>query len=147
MLFDALVKTRELSWDKETLHPLVADIWCGAEFPEQLLWQSLWIDLFQIADYSKPTEPITLYRGCPVQTGVRRMSWTTDLEQARWFAKQRGQKLRTTTAVYSVLAPPDAVLCNIDAEIDGNGRNENEIVINPRLLPKTKRLEIFDFNK
>jgi hypothetical protein len=47
--------------------------------------------------------------------------------RGEWFAKLRGEMLRQPTAVYSVIAVPSPVLCFIDTEVDGEGRNENEV--------------------
>lgn len=105
------------------------------------MWHSVCM-FFDMADYPKPAEPLTIYRGATPHR-ARGMSWTTDPDKARWFTEYReGRSSSTRPAyVYTVVAPPDAVLADVDALEGGEGgRGEHEIVVDPRRLPKVRRL-------
>jgi hypothetical protein len=129
-------KSRRLQ--TQHLGPLVADAWSAAEFPEDLLGRRAWVELFSTAGYVKfvsdtgrpvPRAPLTVYRGA-IASCARRMSWTTERTIAERFAYD-GLRGRLPGKVYSATAPPRAVLAYID---DPDGRNEAEVVVNPRLL-------------
>lgn len=116
-------------------HPgVVADAWSMAEFPASLLPQETWIELFEEAGYTadgrtalRPSQYVTVYRGCHPE---RRhgMSWTTDIERARWFAERDlGQGLGM---IYVLNAPPESLL----AYIQDASRGESEYVVNPEVL-------------
>ena len=122
------------------LPSVVADVWNGAEEPSKLLGVAQWVRFFRLAAYPPPTQPLTVYRGTTAG-GRRGMSWTTDLEQARWFADRIVRMTGTKAEVVTVVAPPEAVLAIMD-EVEPKGRMENEVVIDPRLLPRVRRLEI-----
>jgi hypothetical protein len=119
-------------------HPgVVAGAWSSAEFPEKCLEADLWLQLFNAAGYThdgqhadRPTEPVTLYRGCGLG-GQHGMAWTSDHDIARRFAHEliRG---RTKGEVYTFMAPPAALLAYVGEQ---NGRGEREYVIDPDFLP------------
>lgn len=118
-------------------------VWTMAEWPLQALSRSMWIEFFRLADYAPPAGPITLYRGT-VSSHARSMAWTTDRDRARWFASRwhRFGKLGSRLPyVYAADAPPAAILADIDALQEDGGRGEREIVVDPALLPKLRRLE------
>lgn len=73
---------------------VVADVWSMAEFPVNLMSAEIWVELFGEAGYTehkqpaqRPAHPVTVYRGAPPE---RRhgISWTTDMDRARWFAER-----------------------------------------------------------
>ena len=72
----------------------------------------------------KPDEQLTVYRGCTLETRWR-LSWTTDLGQAEWFAARLKLFGYAGTTVYSADVPPRHVLGLIQ------GRNVHEVVVNP----------------
>lgn len=64
------------------------------------------------------------------------MAWTTDLEEAEWFAR----RLRDTwklgpAAVYSATVAPDNVLATL------HGRGESEVVVDPAGLEEIRTVE------
>lgn len=75
----------------------------------------------------RPTEPLTIYRGVHRASDMRGLSWTLDLSRARWFA---GRLLtgRSKALTYKAVIDPKGVLARFD------GRNESEVVVNPRYL-------------
>ncbi len=95
---------------------------------------AMWVDLFDEAGYTvdgqsapRPTQPVTLYRGCHHDRRFG-MSWTADLERARWFADRDlglGPGL-----VYVTTADPKSLLAFIG---DGH-RRESEYVVDPTYL-------------
>lgn len=119
---------------------VVCDVWTRAERPQGNLGLGMWVMFFEMAGYPKPAGPLTVYRGATLGR-ARGMSWTTDLEKARWFAGRFAQDTRFRPAyVYAVEAPPEAVLADVDALQGDGGRWEGEIVVNPHRLPKVRRL-------
>jgi hypothetical protein len=67
------------------------------------------------------------------------MSWTTDSERAQWFADRWSRTVGATAHVYTVLAPPAAILADVDAIEGEGGRMEGEIVVDPAKLPRLAR--------
>jgi hypothetical protein len=55
------------------------------------------------------------------------MSWTLDVELARWFAERKA--LLKPAAIYRATVPPSAVLA-----LWLNDRAEQEVVVNPNML-------------
>ncbi len=116
-------------------HPeIVAEVWCMAEFPAQLLDADDWVMLFEEAGYTedgkrarRPRKSVTVYRGCSADRRFG-MSWTTDLERARWFAdRDLGQGIG---GVYQAEIAPGFLL----AYIHEDHRQEAEYVIDPTAL-------------
>jgi hypothetical protein len=68
------------------------------------------------------------------------MAWTTDPDIARWFASRMRAADPRPAHVYTVTAPPEAVLAVMDDVLGADGRAEHEVVVDPRLLPKLRRL-------
>jgi hypothetical protein len=75
---------------------------------------------FEMADYPNPAGPLSIYRGA-TRGRARGMAWTTDPDKARWFADRfsglAGQGPFRAAHVYTVTAPPAAILCIVD-EVD-----------------------------
>jgi hypothetical protein len=80
----------------------------------------------------RPTEPLTIYRGVHRASDARGLSWTLDLSRARWFAMRFSRNLRGLT--YKAVIPPEGVLARFD------GRNESEVVVDPKLLQNVELL-------
>jgi hypothetical protein len=119
---------------------VLAEVWSAAEYPSHLMPVRDWVALFREANYEKPEHSMTLYRG--TTSGRRRgMSWTTDLEKARWFAGRMVDFGYSRAEVVTVIAPPEAILCDLDP-LDPEGRGEEEIVVDPSALPPVRRLEV-----
>lgn len=75
-----------------------------------------------------PTEPITIYRGIRAGGVVRRMAWTTAPPVARFFALRKSLIYGTTGEIWRATIKPDGVLAIL------HGRNEAEVVVDPRRL-------------
>ena len=82
------------------------------------------------ADGQRPAAPVTLYRGAPGRSNGRGMSWTLDVDRARWFA-QRWDLTGRSGSVYKATVKPHAILAMMLG-----GRDEAEVVVNPRRLPR-----------
>lgn len=123
-------------WDRLTpddLRTALHEAWTLAEFPEQGIDAESWTFLFDQVEYQVDGEArdrdddlpeiVTLYRGA-IEDRRTGMSWTSDLDQARWFAN-RFSGLRDTTAgyVWRIDIPRDYVLARF------TGRNEAEHVV------------------
>jgi hypothetical protein len=63
------------------------------------------------------------------------MSWTTDLDTARWFATRWLDHGYREAEVITVLAPPEAML------VETADDREHEVVVDPTLLPRVRRFE------
>jgi len=122
---------------------LLPEVWRLAEWPARSLGQRAWLAMFTAAGFvsdcgsAPPTEPLVVYRGATFKN-MRGMSWTTDLDRARWFANRERLFHGGEGEVFMVPAPPHAVLAHIV------GRGEAEVVLNPcclrgRAEPKLRR--------
>ncbi|WP_431959899.1 hypothetical protein [Mycobacterium sp. smrl_JER01] len=116
-------------------HPeVVTEVWCMAEFPASLLDPDDWVSLFEEVGYTedgkpapRPRNPVTVYRGCSPERRFG-MSWTTDIERARWFAQRDlGQG---AGQLYEATIPPGCLL----AYIHESHRLEAEFVVDPIAL-------------
>lgn len=81
--------------------------------------KTLLMDENEQKQYSAFPEKITVYRGIRGRGSLKALSWTTDIEQAEWFAKRWDKKGR----VYSATARKDDVLAYFCS------RNEAEVVV------------------
>lgn len=126
--------------DQEALQAVVADAWCGAEWPEDLLGTETWLELFLEAGYPAPRRSLTMYRGC-VPGMERRMAWTTDRDKARWFAQRWVTLGAPEAVVYRATVKPGAVLAMIDEVCEDGGRQEHEIIVLPDFLGKLTIVE------
>lgn len=122
----------------DDLREVLAFVWSAAEWPAESLGVATWVYLFRAAGFvsddgsPQPTEPLVAYRGAT--WGRRRgMSWTTDPEQARWFADRFA--VLGPALVFTAEVPPTAVLALIGEE----HRSESEVVVDPALLPPIRR--------
>lgn len=111
---------------------LLKFVWVTVEFPadsDDLVeeWREAFDRLGYVTDSDDgpPMEAITVYRGADRDSDGWGLSWTTDLERAKWFAYRLGKKNR---AVFTALAPPESVLAHF------TGRNEDEYVIDPYMI-------------
>jgi len=139
-------RSGELSVDD--LAAVLPAAWVTPEWPEPVLGTAQWMDFFRLVgfltddpDLTVPTEPLTVYRGT-TQARVRHMSWTTDPTVAQWFADRWREALRPSATVFTVLAPPEAVLAVFNFQRTGlhaDQRGETEVVVDPFLLPRTTR--------
>jgi hypothetical protein len=135
----------------EQLHALLPGVWEMAEWPSRHLTRDAWILMFRTAGYCSsppglpaPTSPTTVYRGCT--PGRRRgMSWTTDLDQARWFARRFLHVLDTPrTEVVTMDVPPELVLARCEGRGGTDGLSvEAEVVVDCLAIPRgaIRRLE------
>ena len=123
------------------LHELISGVWSDAEFPEEILGQRAWLDLFTLAKLRPAGQgTITAYRGT-ITRYRRGMSWTTDLEQAKWFAGRWVHFGEPVARVYRARFRPFEILCDVDATAESSGRREFEIVVDPRFVSQIDPVE------
>lgn len=110
-----------------TVAALIGGIWSGTDFPDRDLDRDTWRWLFKVAGFTidgepaeRPTQPVLLWRGSVPERRTD-WSWSTDRAVAERFAAGSGG--RPPGRVYTVLAPPHALLCAY------NGRSEAEYVV------------------
>jgi hypothetical protein len=117
-----LFERREL--DRETLCAALPDAWrykpdnCSVPF-------ELWREMFLAADFTvdgrrsrRPRWPVRLFRGATLENRAR-LSWTTSLSQANYFATYRQDQQRPQAQVWSTIAPPQYLLARYPAEGEG----------------------------
>jgi hypothetical protein len=122
---------------RNLVREVILEVWSGADRPTYKLPAWLWILWFQMAGFvsepkgmQRPAEPMMLYRGANHPTRFRRgMSWTDDLDQARWWA-DRLPRPSGPGVVYVAEVPPENILA-INHDPD-HGRGEHEFIINPK---------------
>ncbi|MEV6679444.1 hypothetical protein AB0N09_21705 [Streptomyces erythrochromogenes] len=131
LLFDAWIG-RKIS--QETLAAHIGPVWSGAEYPDRAVDRGSWRAMFRRAGFTvdgvpatRPDEPIRLWRGS-VPARRRDWSWTTERAIAEGYAAGTAAR-RPNGLIYTVLAPPAALLCANPTE-----RNEAEFVIDTRGL-------------
>ncbi|WIB65891.1 hypothetical protein [Curtobacterium sp. MCBD17_040] len=113
----------------------IEQAWTTAEWPARALSVQLWLYLFervidngeylrdaQVRPLTDLPELLTLYRGATQQHAVG-MSWTDDLDRARWFAGRFNDVGGSTGVVWTVTVPRELVLARFD------GRGEREYVL------------------
>lgn len=122
-----------LPWDEYL--PAVVDAWTMAESPESHYGAEFWVWHFREAgyfhdgaDHQSPAAPMTLYRGCSLGR-ERRMSWTDDLDTARWFAARVGDSGLHGRVIQAKVQP-----WRVLAYIHEEGRGESEWVIDSRSI-------------
>lgn len=142
LLFD-LAMTGSLDLGDLDMVGVVADVWSAAEYPEDAMERALWLEFFEANGYtddmravSPPTEPVTVYRGAPVELRDR-MSWTADVEIAGQFA-YGGIRGRRAGEVWVAEAHPEALMAYIGAD----SRGESEYVLDPDGLSNIRRVGI-----
>lgn len=119
------------SLPKADLPQVLAHAWSSAEYPEQAL-DGAWVAMFHAAGFTAdgvpatPPDSITLYRGA-TEAGRHGMSWTSDLDAARKFA--RGElRGRPAGSVWTATVPAVGLLAHITS------REESEWVVDPAPL-------------
>lgn len=121
----------------EDLRNLICDVWSSAEWPEPHLGARRWVSLFRecgfVADPPRPppSTPLLIFRGTALAR-ARGLSWTTDLEKAKWFA-ERTERFGHPAGVFQVIVRPLLVLAQIDS------RNESEVIVN---MPAVRNTEL-----
>lgn len=120
----------------------IASAWPSAEWPAQAVEPSIWSMLFaeamgpleylhdhEVRDRGDLPDQVTLYRGA-IEDNMYGMSWTDDLERARWFAR-RFNGLRDTQVgkVWQITVDADVVLARFQTR-----RGEDEWVLDPYLV-------------
>lgn len=119
------------------LPAVVADAWTDPERPEQAIPSDLWAAWFRASglcnEAGEPVDrPATLqvFRGASrreARTGVYGMAWTTDRDQAAWFA-DRYNRRGIPSVVYAATVPGAVLL----ADLRDGERGESEVVLDTR---------------
>jgi len=118
---------------------VVATEWKSDEAPSRSL--TYWLSVFRLAvngigRYVTDTEEplpndLTIWRGVARPRYARGMSWTLDRERAEWFAR-RFAAMYGDPRLYTATVDSDQVLGYLQ------GRQESEIVLDPRGLPRLR---------
>jgi hypothetical protein len=119
-------------------------VWTSTEFPHQLPIPRL-VKIFERANtqlmmddeekhvYANFPETVTIYRGTQDKKAkVRGLSWTTNYETADRFCTR--WKMGTGNLYSADIRKKDILLYT-------NGRNENEVVVNPRKLIQLQKVK------
>ena len=125
---------------QEDLGQLLAHAWILEECPNQdrnvskrellALFHSvppeLLMDEEEYAVYQSLEDPVTVYRGVTSYNAknIKALSWTLDRDTAEWFAYRFGEE----GTVYEAQIQKEHILAFF------NGRNESEVVVDPKYL-------------
>jgi hypothetical protein len=98
--------------DDDLLGQVVGAVWAAAEFPQDCLTRSAWLQMFDAAGYragGEYSEPVAVrvYRRAPHRLR-RSWSWTADRDRAEWFATN---PMRETGLLWVLDAPAESLLC------------------------------------
>lgn len=116
---------------------LICEVWEEAEWPVAALGERRWLEMFKETGFvttgpERPDSEALAYRGAPVDTKGRGMSWSVDRERAEWFATRWARNFDVPAAVYRATLPPRAILALVG--FDDGSRHEKEFVVNPNML-------------
>jgi hypothetical protein len=118
------------------LRELILGVWSGADWPLLSLDEGTWIEWFEETGFvsdsgcEKPSEPVTVYRGASIASAGRGMSWTFEIDRARWFAERELLVGHGPAGVYEVVVPPTYLLAIVERERPG----EAEAIVDPALF-------------
>lgn len=121
---------------EDDLRRVILDVWQMAEWPVPCIGERAWLRMFRRTGYisesgkPRPETCTVAWRGTRLTSRGRGMSWTNDLEQARWFA-QRWALSGVDAGVFTALIRPHAILAILDSP---EGRQESELIVNPNCL-------------
>ena len=127
--------------DEDTLAAVLPMIWSWAEFPAQSVDQDVWAAWFERVGYRDAhgdvlprPERLRLYRGCSLdeQNDGWGMSWTSDLDTARRFAR------RNQGAVFTAEVPGWLLL----ADLTNDPRSEGEYIVSGVELEAVEPLDM-----
>jgi hypothetical protein len=135
---------REGDLDRDSLRELLPVAWQDTEQPSANV--AAWLRLFRKAGYVSDGEEVlsgelTIYRGIGVPEATPGISWSLDIDRARWFARRSELALRVQSGssreatLYSARVDADQVLAFF------NARNEREVVVDPKSLRDVRVLE------
>jgi uncharacterized protein len=106
--------------------------------PNFSLPEQEWLAMFDVTGFvslgttkTKPTEPLTVFRGAALPTGGRGFSFTLSREVAKIYAELRAMS-GIASGVFKVKVPPDAVLAMLRE--DGVSAGEEKVLVDPRRL-------------
>lgn len=126
--------------DENTLAAVLPMIWSWAEFPAQAVDQDTWAAWFAQVGYRDANgdviprpEQLRLYRGCAPDEQIEGwgMSWTSDLDTARMFAR------RNQGRVFTAEVPGYMLL----ADLTGDPRSEGEYIVSGMELEAVELLD------
>ncbi len=133
----------------EALECAVAGAWTHSNYPLRVLGEHKWLQMFRATGFfsksylqtsseneaqgfeligAQPTQPLSLWRGAPLSSKGRGMSWTTDRKCAHRFALEYSTSYCQDGAVFQTTVSGHAVLAVFASEY------EPEYVINPNML-------------
>ena len=135
---------------KKDFSEILADAWIRSENPnmdKNFVKKSL-VDMFKKADQSilmdgeekevfdSFDDTVTIYRGVTSYNAknIKALSWTTDYQTAEWFAHRFGEE----GTVYEAQISKEHILAFF------NGRNESEVIVDPKYLTDITEAQVMD---
>ena len=135
---------------KKDFSEILADAWIRSENPnmdKNFVKKSL-VDMFKKADQSilmdgeekdvfdSFDDTVTIYRGVTSYNAknIKALSWTTDYQTAEWFAHRFGEE----GTVYEAQISKEYILAFF------NGRNESEVIVDPKYLTDITEAQAMD---
>ena len=120
------------------LRALLLAVWTKAEFPSRTLETHYWLQMFRDVGFvtddarkllAPSRTPLTVWRGARPRHR-KGMSWTLDIDEARWHARRELTDFRhDDAAVFRAKVPRQHVLA-----ILLHGSTASEVVVDPRAL-------------
>ena len=135
---------------KKDFSEILADAWIRSENPnmdKNFVKKSL-VDMFKKADQSilmdgeekevfdSFDDTVTIYRGVTSYNAknIKALSWTTEYQTAEWFAHRFGEE----GTVYEAQISKEHILAFF------NGRNESEVIVDPKYLTDITEAQAMD---
>ncbi len=134
------LKYAENHLSKKDFSEMLSNAWILSEMPnrDKNVSKGQLVEMFKRADPSVLMEPaelacfqgldatVTVYRGVTPynEKNLKSLSWTVNLETAQWFAHRFGEQGK----VYQATIAKEHILAYF------NGRNESEVIVEPKYL-------------
>jgi hypothetical protein len=142
----ALLRCHEAGLHDEAYWNFVGDVWVDSDNIWQNIktWRKIWsqpdpnraacMDAEEREHYFGLPDSLTVYRGVKLRKAVNGLSWTFDLERAKWFARRWATKEQQSMVAIGTVHKKNILAVFL-------GRNEKEIVSNKVNVQRIAALE------
>ena len=129
ILADAWIRSENPNMDKNFVKKSLVDMFKKAD-------QSILMDGEEKEVFDSFDDTVTIYRGVTSYNAknIKALSWTTDYQTAEWFAHRFGEE----GTVYEAQISKEHILAFF------NGRNESEVIVDPKYLTDITEAQAMD---